>query len=87
MSYVDEIRTDSHDNGIQPEKCLCVTHSLSLVDSVDRSNKSYYSQKLSEKDRYMTNYKFIKRYITEDLFDLDSDFDFDSTFNSDHEAI
>ena len=56
-TYKNEIKTDFHDEGLPPEETPCLTYSLVLLDSVYKSDKSYYRQQLLEKCNYFVKIK------------------------------
>ena len=79
---MDEIRTYFHDKGFPPEKSPSATNSITLVDLVYRSHKSYYPEVLLKKCIYVVKTKAIKRHMLEDLFDCDSEWLILMTFYS-----
>ena len=81
-SFNDEIRTAFHDEGLTAEETPRTAHSIILVDSIYRRNKSYYPQVILEECKYMVKNETTERYITENLFDSDSYFNCNSGFGS-----
>lgn len=54
---------------------IIICLSVALIDSVYRTNKNYYPQIFLEECRYTVKEKTIKKYIIQDLFDSNSNFD------------
>ena len=75
-----ELRTAFHDEGLSVEETPWTGHSIILVDSIYRRNKSYYPEVILEECKYMVKTEITKRYITENLFDSDSYFNSNSDF-------
>ena len=75
------------------EKTLCTAYSIIFVDSVYRKSKSCYPlviledckymvKKWNNKKKYSWKMNQEKRYIAENLFDSDSDFNSNSDYKS-----
>ena len=79
--FNDEIKTAFHDERLPAEEIPWTAHSIILVDSIYRRNKSYYPQVILEECKYMVKNE-TKRYITENLFDSDSYFNCNSDYGS-----
>ena len=71
-----------NNEGLTAEETPRTAHSIILVDSIYRRNKSYYPQVILEECKYMVKNETTKRYITEDLFDSDSYFNCNSDYGS-----
>ena len=57
-------------------------HIIVLIDSVFKSGKSYYPETLIEDRKYKLNEKTIKKYITKDLIDCDSESEVESNYKT-----
>lgn len=53
-----------------------------LIDSIYRSDKSYYPQMLLDERKYKVNDKITYRFITEEITDFEPKFDIDSVINN-----
>lgn len=53
-----------------------------LIDSIYRSDKSYYPQILLDERKYKANDKITYRFITEEISDFEPKFDIDSVINN-----
>ena len=53
-----------------------------LIDSIYRSDKSYYPQILLDERKYKVNDKITYRFITEEITDFEPKFDIDSVINN-----
>ena len=53
-----------------------------LIDSIYRSDKSYYPQILLDERKYKVNDKITHRFITEEITDFEPKFDIDSVINN-----
>ena len=53
-----------------------------LIDSIYRSDKSYYPQILLDERKYKVNDKITYRSITEEITDFEPKFDIDSVINN-----
>lgn len=85
--YENIVKTGFHDNELPPEKSLCMTQIIVLIiDLVYKNGKHYYSRifleeckyRLKEECKYRLKEDTIKRFITEDLTDVDFDSDSES---------
>ena len=63
--YENIIETNFHDNELPPEKCLCMTHIIILIDSAFKNSKHYYSQTFLEECKYGSKTKQQKDYLLE----------------------
>ena len=59
-----------------------MTYSMILIDSIYRSDKSYYPQMLLDERKYKVNDKITYRFITEEITDFEPKFDIDSVINN-----
>lgn len=64
------------------KKAQCLTYSMILIDSIYRSDKSYYPQILLDERKYKVNDKITYRSITEEITDFEPKFDIDSVINN-----
>lgn len=53
-----------------------------LIDSIYRSDKSYYPQILLDERKYKVNDKITYRSITEEITDFEPKFDIDSVISN-----
>ena len=59
-SYKDE--TDFNDKWYPPEKCKSIAYSIIHIDSVYRTDKSYYPQELPEECKHSIRENTVKIY-------------------------
>ena len=79
-SYGHVIKRDFHDYGLPLEKGKSLTYLINylIINSVGKSDRSFYPQVLLEECRNIVKYKVIKRFITKDLIYSKSNSDSDS---------
>ena len=65
--YANSITTNFHNKKIPKEKEPCKCFSVIIIDSVIKSNKKYYPQKLLEECKYVQENIKTENYIDEDL--------------------
>ena len=72
-TYEKSIITNFHNKKMLKEKASCKCLSITMVDSVTKANKKYYSQELLEECKYIQEKIKTENYIDEDLENSESD--------------
>ena len=66
-SYNTNINTNFHNNKLPEERSQCICLSVTLTDSVFRTDETYYPQVFLEECKYVVKVKKMSKFITDDI--------------------